>query len=65
MKDGVGFRGKGTAENFASFVQLGLCVAAGTIEHRGNFSMIETMNIVQYKNTAIARRHRIDHLVDG
>jgi len=46
-------------------VQLGLGVAARTFQHRCNFAMIEAVNVVKEKDTAIAGRHGSNRAVDG
>lgn len=45
-------------------MQLGLGVATGAIEHTGYFSVIETVNIVEKEDAAIAGRHRCHGSID-
>ena len=58
-------RCEGASQYPPSLVQLGLGVAARTVEHRGNFAVIETVNVVKEEDAAITGRHTGDSPIDS
>jgi len=58
-------RCEGASQYPPSLVQLGLGVAARAVEHRGNFAVIETVNVVKEEDAAITGRHTGDSPIDS